>query len=128
MALELRRLGRLQVSLAEATEIANAVTQGKAGFQLQVCQVIDTQTDHWDASLNLSLKSKCGMSLSATSAAVFHSPAPFGLGMFSFGGLATAACGTELLHRLNSPGLLGDVLGPAGPRQSNPFRATNLRS
>ena len=107
--LELNKLRRKAFHLAEAALVSSAVTQGKAGFHLQVCHFTESILKRWDSSLDSSLRYKCGMAPGSTGS-IFHIPrADGGLGIFSFATLASAARGTELLYRLNSPGLAGDV-------------------
>jgi hypothetical protein len=119
MNVELGRLAKRFLSFPELLAVASAVTQGKAGFHLQVCRLPLSALEKWDASLNKTLLSRAGAAYCASPALLHAAKSAGGFGTFSFLGLATAACGTELLARLNSPGIVGSV---ARSRMAAAFR------
>ena len=104
----INKLYNPKISLAEALARASSVVAGKAGYLLQVCRFTKTMLLKLDSSLNKALKKKTKLAM-GSSAHGLHSPKSIGMGLFTMMGLAQQTCITELLVRLNSPGLQGRV-------------------
>ena len=106
---QLDRLQHRSITLTECASYASMCTQGMAGYFLQLGQFSPTTLRQLDTRLDRILRAKARLPFSA-STALLHAPKDLGgYGIFTFLGLAQAACTTELLIRLNSPGLLGAV-------------------
>ena len=106
---QLRLIRRKRYSLSECATYASSVISGKAGYLLQVGQFPLSTLAGWDSSLDVTLRIKAGVPY-ASSSHMFHAPKERGgLGIYSFSSLALQATATELLVRLNSRGLAGEV-------------------
>ena len=118
---ELDKLSRSRISLPELLLSIQYSILGKAGFFLQLCQFPLTALEQWDSRLSALVRSKAGLCYSSSSAPFLAPRSRGGLGVPSFVSLATQAAGTELLVRLNSPGLMGEV-GPSLRCHGGPSR------
>jgi hypothetical protein len=107
--LEFYLLSRRALSFEETVAYVRSVLFGKLNFYLQVGQFSTTQLEKWDVRLNRILRRRAGMSWHSTTDGLHAPRSHLGLGIFSVSTLAAAACGTELLSRLNSPGTVGDA-------------------
>ena len=106
---ELGKVIKKKLTLCEAITVAASVVQGKGGYYLQLGQYSKTIIRKLDASLDKALRIKAGAPCHGT-AKHFHAPARAGgSNVFWFKRLQLQACGTELLVRLNSKGLVGEV-------------------
>ena len=106
------QLGRLRgkaITLAEVASFASMCTQGMAAYYLQLGHLPIGMLETLDRELDRVLRAKAKLPFTA-STALLHAPKKSGgLGIFTFKGLAQAACTTELLVRLQSPGIVGKV-------------------
>ena len=102
-------LSSRKISLPEASLLATTVVQGKANYYLQLAPFTVGELDKLDKSLDKMLRRRAGWPR-GTSLEWLHSPrSRGGLGIFTFQDLLTSAQTTELLVRLASPGLVGQV-------------------
>ena len=101
-------LAKKRIGLAEALDYYSAVTLGKGGYFLPMARITATQLGNWDRKLRRIFARKAGMAPSGSGSQV-HASKPAGLGVTSISTLAIASGLTELLKRLCSPGLLGQV-------------------
>ena len=102
-------LSSRKISLPEASLLATTVVQGKANYYLQLAPFTVGELDKIDKSLDKMLRRRAGWPR-GTSLEWLHAPrSRGGLGIFTFKDLLTSAQTTELLVRLASPGLVGQV-------------------
>ena len=107
LQMDVGKLAKRRVVLADALQYYSAVTMGKGGYFLPLCRLTATRIQKWDSQLRRILTAKATMAPSTSSAPIFSSR-PGGLGVTPLSVLAVAAGVTELYKRLISPGLLGE--------------------
>ena len=106
---ELNRLKKKQLTLSAAEAVASSVILGKAGYLLQLAQFPLSRLKAWDTALNHALRYKVKGAPSASPAMLHADKKKGGLGIYSFSALALQSGATELLVRLNSSGIAGQV-------------------
>jgi hypothetical protein len=107
LQMDVGKLAKRRIVLADALQYYSAVTMGK-GYFLPLCRLTTTRIQNWDSQLRRVLTAKAAMAPSTSSAPIFSSR-PGGLGVTPLSVLAVAAGVTELYKRLISPGLLGEA-------------------
>ncbi len=107
--LQLRSLSSRKLTILEAASAATTVIQGKAGYYLQLAPFTLKELRQLDSSLDKALRRRGGWP-HGTSLHWLHAPrSRGGMGIFSFYDLLVSAQTTELLVRLATPGLVGEV-------------------
>ena len=107
--LQFRSLSSRKLTVLEAASAAATVIQGKAGYYLQLAPFTIKELNKLDTALDKALR-KRGDWPHGSTLHWLHAPrSRGGMGIFSFYDLLIAAQTTELLVRLASPGLVGDV-------------------
>ena len=105
---DLGKLARKRLSLEGARTFYQMVTMGRAGYYLPLAQIPTSWLDHWDKSIRMSFRSKAGLPYTA-GIEVATATAPAGMSVPTFTTLSVSAGVAELLTRLTSPGLMGDI-------------------
>jgi len=106
---ELGKVIKKRLTLCEAISVASSVVQGKGGYYLQLGQYNKSMIKKLDQSFDKALRIKAGAPAGSTSKH-FHAPLNAGgSNVFWFDRLKLQSCSTELIVRLNSKGLVGEV-------------------
>jgi hypothetical protein len=108
LQIDIGKLAKRRIILADALQYYSAVTMGKGGYFLPLCCLTATRIQKWDSQLRRIFTAKATMAPS-TSSAPISSSRPGGLGVTPLSVLAAAAGVKEMCKRLISPGLLGDA-------------------
>jgi hypothetical protein len=106
---DLTRLEQKALTFEEVLAYAETVIQGRWNYVLQISQDPDATLRRWDVRLDRLLRRVGRFSHGATLSAVHAGRSALGLGVFTVAGLQLEAVGTELVVRLNSPGICGAV-------------------
>ncbi len=107
--LQMASLGDKKLSLLEAASATSTIIQGRASYYLQLAPFTIRELDKLDSSLNKMLRRRGGWP-NGTPLDWLHAPrSRGGTGVFSFKDLLVSSQVTELLVRLASPGLVGEV-------------------